>query len=76
MLLSLANRHIFSFPGIMSPVVSPGKHDNACGVIESVDENLTFGIAMQHTGSFSYNTEIQVNFPSAEKGMQADEAKN
>ena len=49
--------------------MSSEKHPNACEVIESVEENLSFGIAMEHTGSFSCDTEIQVFFPSAEKGI-------
>ena len=31
--------------------MSSEKHPNACEVIESVEENLNFGIAMEHTGS-------------------------
>ena len=53
--------------------MSPEKHPSACEVIESVEENLNFGIAIEHTGSFSFDTEIQVYFPSAEKGIQAHE---
>ena len=53
--------------------MSPEKHLNACEMIESVEENLNFGIAMEHTGSFTCNAEIQVHFPSAEKGIQAHE---
>ena len=53
--------------------MSPEKHPSACEVIESVEENLNFGIAIEHTGSFSCDTEIQVYFPSAEKGIQAHE---
>ena len=53
--------------------MSPEKHPNACEVNESVEENLNFGIAMEHTGSFSYDAEIQLHFPSTEKGIQAHE---
>ena len=42
--------------------MSSEKHPNACEVIESVEENLNFGIAMEHTGSFSCDAEMQVFF--------------
>ena len=52
-------------------VISPEKHSNACEVIDSVKENMNLGIAMEHTGSFSCDAEIQVQFRSVEKGVQA-----
>ena len=42
-------------------------------MIAIVKRNLNFGIAIEHTGSFSCDAEIEVHFPSAEKPVQAHE---
>ena len=52
------------------------KHSNACKVIEVAVEKLDFEIVLERTGSFSCDAEIQVQFPSAEKGVQALEIWN